>query len=72
VLSIVLPCAVFNAEALRMVEIHRLNVFLVNLKAKPGVVLFDFQQRGQCPGGGVRRDEQRADEAGLHHADKAF
>jgi hypothetical protein len=32
VLGIILPCAVFNAEALRMVEIHRLNVFLVYLK----------------------------------------
>ncbi len=66
VLSIVLPCAVFNPEALRMVEAHRRFVLLINLKAQPGVVLFDFiQQRpANTLAGGARRDKQRADEDG--------
>ncbi len=66
VLSIVLPCAVFNPEALRMVETDRRFVLLINLKAQPGVVPFDFiQQRPtNTLAGGARRNKQRADETG--------
>ncbi len=61
VLSIVLPCAVFNPEALRMVETDRRFVLLINLKAQPGVVLFDFiQQRPANALGGWRPARQTA------------
>ena len=57
-----------------MVETDRRFVLLVNLETKPGVVLFDFiQQRpANALADGVRRDKQRADEAGVQHANKAF
>ena len=47
-----------------MVETHRRFVLLINLKAQPGVVLFDFiQQRpANALADGVRRDKQRADD----------
>ena len=33
VLGVVLPCAVFYSEALRVVEIYRPHVFLIDLQA---------------------------------------
>ncbi len=57
-----------------MVEIHRLNVFLVNLETEPAVMLFDLvqQRAADAAADSVRRDKQRTDKAGLHHADKTL
>ena len=72
--GLLLPRAIFNTKTLRVVEIYRPAVFLIDLQAEIGKVLFnDVEQRmADALTDGFRGNKQCADKARFNNADESL